>query len=513
MRSFLLTMRTHAVLIVCVIIVGVGAWSYATRTEVPLYETSQVAKRDVLQVVAVTGRVESQDSASLSFERGGQVSTLPIPVGETVKRNDIVVRLDTTELEAARSQARANVDYEVARLEELRRGARIEDIAILETKVQTAQIAESDAGVTLRNKADTALEVIDNGIFNRTDQLFDNPRSRTPRVLFPVSDQKLVDRIETLRKDITDRTTTVSTQGLPSEVFASVSAHVRFVATYFDALSQAVNALTPSSQYTLATIEAWKTAVSLARTELTGAESALLLSEQQFRVQSSALQLAKNELALKKAPPTPESIQAQEAKILAARAQVSTYNAQIERAFLRAPFDGLVTKQDAVIGETILAGTPITVISSRNAFKVVTNVPEVDVAKLAIGDTAELTLDAYGKDQVFLAEVVSIDPSETMLEGVSTYKVTLRFTQPTSLPRSGMTANIDIATDQRMGVLAVPFRSIVTRDNKKFVRIPDGMSTKEVEVTLGLRGSDGMVEVLSGLREGETIVTFVPVKS
>jgi HlyD family secretion protein len=510
MRSFFSTLRTHAVLLVCLVIFGWVIWSYLTKPEVPLYETELVSKRDVLQVVAVTGRVEAQSSASLSFERGGKVSTLPLPVGSVVKKGEVLVRQDTTELEAGRAQARANLDYEVARLEELNRGARNEDIAILETKVQSAQISRSDAGVTLKDKADTALEVSDNGIFNRTDQLFENPRSRTPRIAFPVSDQKLIDRLESMRKDLTDQMDLLPISGTPAEVASAVTSHILLVSSYFDALAQAVNALTPSSQYSQTTIDAWKSSVALARTELTAAQSALLASEQKYRSESSALLLAEHELALKKAPPTSESIRAQEAKIVAARAQVSTYTAQIERAFLRAPFDGVITKQDAAMGEAVLAGTIIAIVSSRDAFQVVTYVPEVDVAKLSLGDKAVLTLDAYGKDQTFSAEVLQIDPSETLLEGVSTYKVTLVFTNPTSLPRSGMTANIDIATDEKRDVLTVPFRAIVTRDGQKFVRIPDGISTKEVEVTLGLRGSDGMVEVLSGLREGEPVVTFLP---
>ena len=51
--------------------------------------------------------------------------------------------------------------------------------------------------------------------------------------------------------------------------------------------------------------------------------------------------------------------------------------------------------------------------------------PEADIAKVAIGDLASSTLDAYGSYVDFPAQVTMIDPAETVIEGVPTYKVTL----------------------------------------------------------------------------------------
>jgi HlyD family secretion protein len=146
---------------------------------------------------------------------------------------------------------------------------------------------------------------------------------------------------------------------------------------------------------------------------------------------------------------------------------------------------------------------------SDNNFKITANVPEVDVAKLSVGEEADVTLDAYGADVPFNAVVDLIDPAETVIQGVSTYKVTLRFVKKDERIRSGMTANIDIKTAKKEDVLYLPARSVITKDGKKYVKIPNGLTeTLETEVTVGLRGSDGSIEILSGLNEGDTIVTF-----
>ena len=71
-----------------------------------------------------------------------------------------------------------------------------------------------------------------------------------------------------------------------------------------------------------------------------------------------------------------------------------------------------------------------------------------------------------------------------------------------------MTANIDILTNKRDGVVAVPFRAIYDLNGKKVVKVQNGKVYTEKEVTVGLKGSDGNTEIIKGLSEGEQVVTF-----
>ena len=135
----------------------------------------------------------------------------------------------------------------------------------------------------------------------------------------------------------------------------------------------------------------------------------------------------------------------------------------------------------------------------------------MDIARIKIGNAAKVTLDAYGNDVVFDAKVISIDPAETVIEGVATYLTKLHFVKPDSRIKPGMTANIDIVSASHDNALSLPQRAVQKQGSREFVMIYNALakntsSTEERSVTTGLRGSDGYVEILSGLSEGEGVV-------
>ena len=181
----------------------------------------------------------------------------------------------------------------------------------------------------------------------------------------------------------------------------------------------------------------------------------------------------------------------------------------LEKCFLYSPIDGTVTVQNAEIGKTVTANVPIVSLISNANFEIESYVSEADIAKIRAGDKALITLDAYGDNEIFEAKVIVIDPAETVINGVNAYKVTLQFNNENELIKSGMTANIRIITAERENVLAVPERAIITRGDEKFVLIDkNDSSPEERKVEVGIKGSNGYVEILSGLNEGEKIISF-----
>lgn len=149
-------------------------------------------------------------------------------------------------------------------------------------------------------------------------------------------------------------------------------------------------------------------------------------------------------------------------------------------------------------------------IISEDSYEVEIFIPEVDIAKVSVDDTAEITLDAYTNDDIFNAIVISIDPAETVIEGVSTYKVVLSFVDSKDERiRSGMTADTVIFTDEKKDVLAVPTRAVITENGQKYIRTLDGGEIKKIPINTGMRSSDGRIEIIEGLDGGETIITFI----
>ncbi len=500
---------------------GGGMFAYFTRGVKPsIYETAVVTRGDVVQEVSVTGRVSADTEVDLGFERGGRVVSKPRQIGDRVNEGDVLVRLDTSELSALRTQAKANLNYETAKLAELKSGTRAEDISISQAKVESAKTTLDDAKSGVFDKLRIAAITGDDVVHNTADQFFKNARTNSPELTLPISDAKLVIDIQSRRVVLeemlgswSDVAKTWTTTSDPDAAITMTEAHLTQIKDFFDVLAQAVNSLQSASGLTQSTIDAWKLSVSSARTSNNTALSNTLLSAEKYRSALGAAHVAQDELALKSVGPTKEAIGAQEAKVAGVLAALDNYDAQIAKTMLRTPIKGVVTKQEAKLGEAVSPNIPIVSVMSEGLFKIETNIPEADVAKIRIGDVARVTLDAYGGDVFFPTVVSTIDPKETVIEGVSTYKVTLRFKEKDERIRSGMTANIDVSTDTHKDVLKIPARAVTSKDGKKFVRVLTVDTSKkevpiETEVTVSLRGSDGNIEVTSGLTEGERVVTF-----
>ena len=100
-----------------------------------------------------------------------------------------------------------------------------------------------------------------------------------------------------------------------------------------------------------------------------------------------------------------------------------------------------------------------------------------------------------------------VDPAETIIDGVPTYKTTLEFVEENQNIKSGLTANIDILTAEKSDVLNIPQRAIIRTNNNKTVRIlKDANEVQEVIVTTGIRGTNGNIEILDGINVGDKII-------
>ncbi|MCK5320682.1 HlyD family efflux transporter periplasmic adaptor subunit, partial [Candidatus Parcubacteria bacterium] len=184
--------------------------------------------------------------------------------------------------------------------------------------------------------------------------------------------------------------------------------------------------------------------------------------------------------------------------------------------FIKAPINGVITKINFAIGEQPGIGSPVVFMLGDNNYEIEVLISEADIAKISRDDFASITLDAFGEDLIFLGKVDFIEPAETVIQDVIYYLLTVVFTESKEKNvfltnvKSGMTANVDIMTDKKENVLAMPVRAIVDKNGQgKFTRVLIGENVEERQITLGLRGDGGLVEVLSGVKEGEKVVTYI----
>jgi len=183
----------------------------------------------------------------------------------------------------------------------------------------------------------------------------------------------------------------------------------------------------------------------------------------------------------------------------------------LSRSVLRAPASGIITevndKKGDILGTGVIKESFAKMISGD--LMIEAQIPESDILKIKNDLKADFTLDALGTDEKFTGRVIEIFPAATVSGDVITYKVKFAIDNPDSRFKEGMTANLDIKTAEKDSALKVPLRAIKTENGHKYVDVlRDNNQTERVEVTTGLEGDEGMVEIKSGLKEGDKVVTF-----
>lgn len=215
---------------------------------------------------------------------------------------------------------------------------------------------------------------------------------------------------------------------------------------------------------------------------------------------------------LKIASPRSVDLAPLEAQVKSAEAAYKKSLNRFDGSRIISPANGIVISKNYEVGEQISAATVggvITVLAT-DLFDVEVDIPETDIIKISVGDTSEITLDAFGDETIFSGEVISIEPAETLIQDVVYYrvKVKIEFT-PEQAVKNGMTADVIIRTEDRANALIVPQRAIIMKDGIKIIRVLVDGQVEERTPTIGLRGDGGMTEVLSGVNEGEEIITAI----
>jgi RND family efflux transporter MFP subunit len=503
-------------IIVLIVAAAFGAYLYLGKEKKAVYEFIIAERGEFIQQVSVTGEVKPVQSVELAFEKGGRVANVYFDVGDRVKRGSVLVVLESAELNAEFSQAQANLKAKEAKLEELKRGTRPEEIKVQEVKVANAAVAVGEAKKNLTDNIQDAYTKSDDAVRSKADQLFTGGQSQSPELDISISDAELESKVEFERALIENTlnlwSSSLEELGVLSDLGAyspEAESNLNSIKSFLNNLSLALNSVTETAVLSQATIDGWKSGISAARANINTAISNLQSAGEKLKTAESNFALAKEQLVLKKAGSTPEEIKTQEAAVEEAQAKIANIKAQISKATLRSPISGIMILQEAKEGEIVSAGEIIVSVMSEGEFEMEANVAEADIAKIEIGDSAKVTLDAYGSDILFEAVVSAIEPAETIIEGVPTYKTTLQFIEKDKRIRSGMTANIEILTDKRDGIIAIPGRAVATRGGKKFAKVVKSDEIVEVEIKTGVRDSFGNIEVTEGISEGDKVVVFI----
>lgn len=508
---FLAFASTKFGLAVVLAVVAAGGYAFYSSTRPPQLETLVAQAGEFKQQVSVSGKVTPAHDVDLGFTQSGRVATVSVSVGQTVSAGTVLASIDNGDIRAQLLQRQAALDAQKARLAALKAGTRPEEIAVAESTVQSDTVALQQASDAVMNSVRDAYAKTDAAIRINVYQFISNPRTNPQLAITSTASQASIDLISNIA-DVESRLNAwqqdlgiMTVDNLSARVLVAQDVMSR-ASTLLSNASKVLNTSLPSGGVTQATLDTYSSAVSTARTSVNTAISSLTSAVTAQKAAAAALDAAQKTLTLKKAGSLPEDIDAQAAQVKAAEADIANVQSMLSRTLIVAPFTGVITKVDTKVGKIVSPNSPEISMDSAGAFQIESYIPEVNVALVKVGDPASVTLDAYGDSVPFSASVVSIDPAETIRDGVPTYRALLLFASADERIRSGMTANIVIITAKRAGVIAVPQGLIIEKESKKYVKVLESGAVVEREVTTGSVSSDGTIEILSGLKDGDIVV-------
>ncbi len=408
-------------------------------------QTATVQRGTLVATVDAAGNVSAPESAALSFQTSGRVAQVNVQVGDQVKQGQVLTSLDTSDLQLALQAAQASLASAQANYDQTQSN--------LQLAVKTAQANLANAQAN-----------------------YDSAKAKDS-----TNSQQLIAAKATLDK--------------------SASALQQAQAAY-DKIGGASNPSIGMTQQSVALQQASDDYQSaLANYNITAAginHTALEAAQAQLDSAQVAVEQAQSNVNT--------SLRVAQATLDNAKVAVSQAESNLAKAKIVAPFDGVVSAVNVAVGDSSggSSGSPAVSVANLSNLEVQVTIAEVDLPKIKVGETAQMTMDAL-PGKTYTAKVVKIDPVGTITQGVVNYPVIVGITTSDGSIEPGMTANLSVVVDQRNNALIVPARAVRTQGNQKMVTVLYKGQTIQVPVTTGLT-NDQSIQITSGLNQGDVVV-------
>ncbi len=363
--------------------------------------TPEPLAQDFIPVVSATGKIVPAESATLSMKTSGIVEEILVEEDDVVVAGDPLVRLEGSE------------DLEAA-------------IAATQLEVVSAQQALD----SLYEDPDLALALVQQDIADALDLIEDAERRLTnysraaPQTDIDQAFANMIlarDELEDAQEDFEEH------ENKPE-----------------DNLQRAA-ALSKKAQAE----DAYDDAVRLYNQFVseTGDEIDVVQAEADLALAKAQLRAAQEDYAVLEDGPDPDDVEVAEARLVNAKAQLAAAEASLENLVLNAPFDATIGNLYIHTGEWVTMGQPLLIMADLSHLQVeTTDLNEIDVARIQIGDTAIVTFDALPDVEV-TGLVTRIAPKDAEGSGVN-YPVLLELEEIPEGLRWGMTAFVDIEVEE-----------------------------------------------------------------
>ncbi len=499
--------RWPTVLLVALLLVGgsaAGAWyfgllpgsSNATSSATSTLPTVAIQSLDVAQAaVSASGNLELVDERSVPLGVGGIVRTVAVATGDAVQAGQVLVQLDTTDLERAYAEAQLNVESAKLTLSDLQTPATPAELAEAQANLETAQqnLIDVQAGASAEEIAAAQSTLA-------AAQLSYGEKQAGP------TDDEMTQLSATLRKNeiaLADAQRAYDQVawrgGESSESVALQSATIDYesaLATYNEA-----TAPTAASE-----VQSSLSSIQSAQAQL----NTLLASPTQAEIAAAQAQVATAQAALDdlQTGATDSALRAKQISLEQSLIALEQASRDLEAATLTAPVDGVVMSVDAQVGVRSSADSIVVTLADPTQLQLVIDVAEADIVRVQVGQSATVELDALPGNE-YAGVVAAIAPTNNSSASAISYPVTVRLTDASLasvLPGMNAVATLTSEEIVAAGSWLVPSNALNTQGGSSTVTVVRNNAPIPVQVTAaGVQGEWTIVQS-SELQAGDEVV-------
>ena len=511
-----------------------GVYRVFLKEKKPEFTLIEVVRGNIVQEIFESGQVKKGEKINLIFENAGKIEKIYANVGDEVKAGQELAKLDTSNLYIQLQEVQTDLELAQLNLNKLLAGASPEEIKVAETQVESAQNALGIAEENLNNSYETAITFLDSSypeIYNALDFVKeflgsyvntsdqDGIKITLARDKIEGTEAKAKIYLEIAKNDSKTR---AAVNGEEEDLSSSPNENIELalsvmknsLETTFNNLEIIREISDNSAVYRnnvsaadRASLDTLKTNISSALTNVISAQQTISLMKLNVETAKTKLQEAKNNLDLVKAEIRRVDIDLQEAQIKQAGTRVQFYENQIQQSKLISPVAGQIIEIKKRIGELVqpTSQDAVIVLLPVVPYEIKVDIYEEDVIKISVGNLVEISLVAF-PDKKIEGKVISINPAEKIIDGVVYYETTIGFEEILEEVKPGMTADVIIQADLKENVLVISGDAVQKREGKTIVEVFKNGQIQEREIEIGLMGNNDMVEVISGLEEGEKVI-------
>lgn len=373
-------------------------------------EPTPMPEQAFAQIVSVTGEVEPKEWAAVSARTHGTATEVLVEPGAEVTAGDPLVRLDPTDAELAVRRAEIALEAAQAQLALLQSHPRPEEVAVAEAQVEAAEAGIAQAAARRDQLKAGAIEA--------------EIAATEAQVTTAQADRLAAYEFHEDTMECYDVTLPDGREKTVCPLLGPVEKQARY--------------RLQAAEEALAAVQARLQALKAQRDDrLRGAEAAVRGAEEQRDA-------AQAQVAQLKAGVSPEEIAAAEASVQQAKVALEKAKVALKRTEISAPFAGTVGMLQVREGELVSPGQPLITLGDLSALRVeTTDLDEIDVARVEVGQEVDVTFDAL-PEQVFTGRVARIFPRAESDGGGVNYTAIVELDELDPAIRWGMTAFVDI---------------------------------------------------------------------